>query len=78
MHTTTALDMAINSYLGHLNTQQKEVVLSVVKTFAGEEDSWWEMVETAAQPAIQEALLQEKEGKVTSNAVVMKSFEQWQ
>ncbi len=31
------LDKEINQYLGQLSVQQKEVILSVVKTFAGEE-----------------------------------------
>jgi hypothetical protein len=35
------LDKEITYYLGHLNVQQKEVVLSVVKTFAGTEEPWW-------------------------------------
>ncbi len=36
------LDKAITYYLDHLSTQQKEVVLSVIKTFAGEEQAWWD------------------------------------
>jgi hypothetical protein len=35
------LDREITQYLGQLNLQQKEVVLSVVKTFAREEVAWW-------------------------------------
>jgi hypothetical protein len=38
---TKLLDKEITHYLGHLSTQQKEVVPSVVKTFAGEEEPWW-------------------------------------
>lgn len=36
------VDQQINYYLGHLSPHQKDVVLSVVKTFAGEEeyDRW--------------------------------------
>jgi hypothetical protein len=41
MGVTKLLDKEITHYLGHLSTQQKEVVLSVVITFAGEEDPWW-------------------------------------
>lgn len=40
MGVTEVLDKEIIHYLPHLSTQQKEVVLSVVKTFAGEE-TWW-------------------------------------
>ena len=42
MGAAKLLDREITHYLGHLNEQQKKVVLSVVKSFAGEEDSWWE------------------------------------
>ena len=41
MAATKLLDKEITHYLGHLSTQQKEVVLRVVKTFAGEEEPWW-------------------------------------
>jgi len=42
MAAAKPLDKQITHYLGHLSVQQKEVVLSVVKTFAGEEESWWD------------------------------------
>ena len=38
MAVARAIDKEINQYLGHLNTRQKQAVLTVVKTFAGEED----------------------------------------
>ncbi len=41
MGAVKQLDKEINTYLNHLSVQQKEVVLSVVKTFAGEEEAWW-------------------------------------
>ena len=34
------LDKVITHYLGHLSTEQKKVVLSVVKSFAREEEAW--------------------------------------
>lgn len=42
MGETKPLDKEITHYLGHLSTKQKEVVLSVVKPFAGEEEAWWD------------------------------------
>lgn len=36
------LEKEITQYLGRLSTQQQEVVLSVVKTFAGKEEPWWD------------------------------------
>lgn len=41
MGAVKLLDKEIAQYLGQLSMQQKEVVLSVVKTFAREE-VWWE------------------------------------
>ena len=41
MGVTKLLNKEITHYLGHLSTQQKEVVLSVVKTFAGKQEPWW-------------------------------------
>ena len=42
MGAAKPLDKEITYYLGHLSAQQKEVVLNVVKTFAGEEEAWWD------------------------------------
>lgn len=42
MGAAKPLDKEITYYLGHLSTLQKEVVLNVVKTFAGEEEAWWD------------------------------------
>jgi hypothetical protein len=40
MEAAKLLDKEITQYLSRLSTEQKEVVLSVVKTFAREE-AWW-------------------------------------
>ena len=40
MASAKPLDKEINYYLTQLNTEQKKAVLTVVKTFAQEED-WW-------------------------------------
>ena len=41
MGAVKPLDKEITYYLGQLSVKQKEVVLSVVKTFAGEEETLW-------------------------------------
>lgn len=41
MSVAETLDKEINEYLLLLNATQKQAVLSVVKTFAHEEKSWW-------------------------------------
>jgi hypothetical protein len=40
MGAAQPLDKEITHYLGHLSTEQKKVVLSVVKSFAREEEAW--------------------------------------
>ena len=42
MPAALALDKQINYYLAHLSTEQKKVVLSVVKTIAHEEEPLWD------------------------------------
>lgn len=78
METAKVLNKEINHYLEHLNTHQKEVVLSVVKTFAQEENDWWNGVEDAAKESIARGLQQAKEGKVIPHDEVMKKYKKWQ
>ena len=78
METAKVLNKEINHYLAHLNTHQKEVVLSVVKTFAQEENDWWNGVEDAAKESIARGLQQAKEGKVIPHDEVMKKYKKWQ
>lgn len=73
MDATRTLDKEINSYLPHLNIHQKEVILSVIKTFADKEDEWWDNVELAAQPSIKRAQKEEREGKLIPNEEIMRN-----
>ena len=77
MNAAKPLDNEINHYLGHLNVQQKKVVLSVVKTFAHEESDWWDGVEDAAKESIERGLKQAEQGKVTPHKEVMKKYKKW-
>ena len=77
MSAAKPLDKEINQYLGHLNVQQKKVVLSVVKTFAQEESDWWDGVEDAAKESIDRALKEVEQGKVTPHKEVMKKYKKW-
>lgn len=78
MSATRAIDKEINNYLEHLNTQQKRIVLTLVKTIAKEEDNWWEDVELAAQDSINRGLRQAKSGEVQDHESVMKKYKKWQ
>jgi predicted transcriptional regulator len=73
MSAATALDKEITHYLSHLNVKQKRTVLTVVKTFAGEQKDWWDEVSEEQQQAIDKALEEMKAGKLTPHAEVVKA-----
>lgn len=75
MGAVKLIEEEISHCLEHLNNHQKEVVLSVVKTMARDEDDWWEQVETAAEDSIKRGMQQAKEGKTTPQAEVMKKYD---
>jgi predicted transcriptional regulator len=77
MGAAKVLDKEINHFLEQLNMHQKEVVLSVIKTFAREENDWWEAVEEAASESISRGLKQADEGKVIPHDEVMKKYQKW-
>lgn len=77
MSTASNIDKKINEYLPHLNHQQKQTVLTVVKTFANDEDLWWEDIEKAASSSIKKGLRQAAEGKETPHEEVMKKYKKW-
>lgn len=71
------IDQEINQYLPHLSAKQKQVVLSVVKTFAAEQKDWWDEISEEQQHAIDQSLAEMKAGKMTSNDEVMKKYKKW-
>jgi ABC-type cobalamin/Fe3+-siderophores transport system ATPase subunit len=77
MSAATAIDKEITQYLSYLNVKQKKTVLTVVKTFAGEQKDWWDEVSEEQQQAIDKALEEMKAGKLTPHADVMKSYGKW-
>lgn len=77
MSAAKAIEQEINNYLEHLNSQQKKVVLNLVKTIAGEEDNWWADVEHDAKKSINKGLAQEKKGELTSHNDAMKKYKKW-
>ncbi len=74
MGAAKAMDKEMGQYWEHLNAHQKEVVLSVVKTFAHEENEWWDTVENAAKDSIERGLKQAKSGDVIPHEEVMKKY----
>lgn len=72
------IDQEITQYLPHLNDRQKQAVLSVVKTFAAEQQDWWDEIGEEQQKAIDQSLAQMRAGKVTAHDQVMKKYRKWQ
>ena len=72
------LDQEITQYLSHLNTRQKQVVLSVVKTFAAEQQDWWDEISEEQQKVIDKSIAEMKAGNLTPHDQVMKKYKKWQ
>lgn len=67
----------ITNYLGQLSVEQQKAVLTVVKTFAAEQNDWWNEINQEQQKAIDKALKEMKSGKLTPHADVMKKYKKW-
>lgn len=72
------IEQEITQYLPHLNTKQKQAVLSVVKTFASEQKDWWDELAEEQQQALDNSIAQMNLGKLTSHSAVMKKYAKWQ
>ena len=77
MRIARVIDQEIAQYLPRLNDQQKQAVLSVVKTFAAEQKDWWDEVGKEQQEAIDKSLVEMKAGKLTSQDEVLKKYKKW-
>jgi len=77
MRAARAIDQEINQYLPRLSDQQKEAVLSVVKTFAAERKDWWDEISKEQQDAIDKSLAEMKAGKVVSQDEALKKHKKW-
>ncbi|MBS1600896.1 MAG: hypothetical protein JST75_21930 [Bacteroidetes bacterium] len=77
MGAVKPLDRQIVEWWPHLNTKQKEVVLSVVKSFVQEEETWWNDIEDNAKESIERGLKQADQGKITPHKEVMKKYKKW-
>jgi predicted transcriptional regulator len=71
------IDQEIAQYLPRLNDQQKQAVLSVVKTFAAEQQDWWNEIGKEQQEAIDQSLSEMKAGKLTPHDEVFKKYKKW-
>ncbi len=77
MRAAKIIDREIVQYLPRLNDQQKQAVLGVVKTFAAEQQDWWDELNNEQQEAIDKSLAEMKAGKLTPQAEVLKKYKKW-
>jgi hypothetical protein len=77
METTRIIDREIAQYLPRLSDKQKQAVLGVVKSFAADQQDWWDEIGKEQQDAIDKSLSEMKAGKLTSQDAVLKKYKKW-
>jgi len=77
MRAVKIIDREIVQYLPHLSDQQKQAVLGVVKTFAAEQQDWWDEISKEQREAIDKSLAEMKAGKLTPQDEVLKKHKKW-
>ncbi len=75
-HTTTT-DQQIVNYLGYLSEKKKKAVLSVVKTFAEETLTLWDLMPDDVKKDVELSIQQSKKGIGKSHDEVMKKYTMW-
>ncbi len=71
------IDHQILSYLEQLSDKKKKAVLTVVKTFAEETITLWDMMPNEVRKGLKESIEQSKKGLGRSHEEVMKKYEKW-
>lgn len=75
--TTGSIDKQILNYLGYLSEKKKKAVLSVVKTFAEETITLWDVMPDEVKKGLEKSIEQSKKGVGRSHTEVMKKYGQW-
>jgi hypothetical protein len=70
-------DQQIVNYLGYLSEKKKKAVLSVVKTFAEETLTLWDLMPDEVKKDVELSIQQSKQGFGKSHAEVMKKYSKW-
>jgi hypothetical protein len=73
----STIDQQILNYLGYLSEKKKKAVLSVVKTFAEESVSLWDVMPDEVKKGVERSIQQSKKGQGKPHADVMKKYSQW-
>jgi hypothetical protein len=70
-------DKQIINYLGYLSEKKKKAVLSVVKTFAEETLTLWDLMPDEVKKDVEKSLEESKKRAGRSHTEVMKKYSRW-
>ena len=71
------IDREIIAYLAQLSDKKKKAVLGVVKTFAEERLTLWDIMPDEVRKGLDHSIAQSKKGIGRPHAEVMKKYEKW-
>ncbi|HSH64625.1 MAG TPA: hypothetical protein VLB84_02235 [Bacteroidia bacterium] len=71
------IDHQILSYLEQLSEKKKKVILTVVKSFAEESVTLWDMMPDEVRKGVERGLDESKKGTGRSHEEVMKKYSKW-
>lgn len=75
---TQKLDNQILGYLSHLSDRKKKAVLTLVKTFAEDDEvEYWNQMPSEIKESISIGLQEANDGMGKSHTEVMKKFKKW-
>jgi hypothetical protein len=75
-HANT-IDHQILNYLEYLSEKKKKAVLAVVKTFAEETLTLWDIMPEEVRRGVERGIDQSKKGLGKSHETVMKKYDKW-
>jgi predicted transcriptional regulator len=74
MSIAKSIEQEIVQNLPQLNKKEQQTILTTVKTLVAQKNDWWDEISDAQQNAIDKALSEMKEGKVTTHQKVMQQY----
>ena len=75
-HAST-IDLQILNYLEHLSEKKKKAILTVVRTFAEEKLTLWDLMPDEVRKGVARGIDQSKKGMGRSHEKVMKKYSKW-
>jgi predicted transcriptional regulator len=74
MSIAKSIEQEIVQNLPQLNKKEQQTILTMVKTLVAQKNDWWDEISDAQQNVIDKALLEMKDGKVTTHQKVMQQY----